>query len=162
MSTTLQFALVKTSVSALIGGTTPGVSAAINKAYEMALSNGTGSLQAKNALVYYGRSLNTTNEDINFTTATDFQGAALAATKILSIIAKHVSGPSGGTLKIKQAASNGVANMFIAAGDGAVLPVGGEFHMNFPDGLPVVASTGDLINIAASGASTYDLIVLVS
>ena len=162
MNTTLQFGLVKCSVTAMISGTPSGVAETVAKAYEMALSNGTGSLQAKGAVVYYARALSATNEDINFTTATDFQGVAFAATKILAIIAKHVSGPSGGTLKIKQAASNGVANMFIAAGDGAVLPVGGTFCMTFPDGLPVVASTGDLINIAASGASTYDLIVLVS
>ena len=161
MNTTLQSGLVKVSVSSLITGAV-GVSDNVAKAYEMALSNGTGSLQAKGALAYYARALSATNEDINFTTATDFQGTAFGTAKILALIVKHVSGPSGGTLKVKQAASNGVANMFIAAGDGAVIPVGGTFCMTFPDGLPVVASTGDLINVAASGASTYDFIALVS
>ena len=161
MNTTLQNGLVKVSVTALITGAT-GVSNSVAKAYEMALASGTGSLQAKGAVAYYARALSTTNEDINFTTALDFQGTAFATAKIVAIIVKHVSGPSGGTLKVKQAASNGVANMFIAAGDGAVLPVGGVFTMTFPDGLPVVASTGDLINVAASGASTYDFIALVS
>ncbi len=149
MSQTLQTCTLRTSILAQSTATV-GLSYRLQKDDQHIYSNGSGSLQGTKFVEYLNRALSNTNEDINFTTVLDTYGTAAAITNLSFIWIKYESGTAGSYLTIKQAAANGVTNIFLAAGDGIKLAVGEERLFPFVVGRTVVASTGDLLNVVSS------------
>ena len=119
-------------------------------------SNGTGDLQGTKIVQIQNTNLSNTNTDINVTTALDKAGIAAALTKVSGFAVKYESGTAGSVLTVKQPASNGVAGIFLASGDGLKLAPG-EWHVfNFVLARPVVASTGDILcNIVSTVTDAY-------
>ena len=147
-------------VEGLITGS-PGTQQSVYETAQRVFSDGTGANKAGNVLYFKSRSLNNTNEDINFTTALDFQGDAIGAAKIKGLYIKYESGDAGTYLTFKQSSSNGVPNITDAAGHGIKIPVGEAMILTNAVGWTVTASTGDLLNFATSCTATYTLVALV-
>lgn len=69
------------------------------------------------------------------------------------------------TVNVTSKATNGVPGLFLALGDGIVVRPGGMFLWTASDatGAVVTAATGDLLNVANSGAGssvTYDVVII--
>lgn len=102
------------------------------------------------------------NENIDLSGAlTDAFGASIVAAELLMLFIKARAANTNNVV-VSRPATNGVP-IYLAASDGrALLP--GEFELIVSQaGIPVTAATGDLINIANSGAGTsvtYDILVL--
>lgn len=130
---------------------------------EVSFTDGNGINQVEQVFYDDARALNATNEDIDVSgsTQTDFQGGALALSKIRLAFFKNRDSDTGDTLTVKQPASNGVPNLFIAAGDGVKIPPGGMLLYIAPavDAPTVTASTADLINVAKADNGTYDILL---
>ena len=102
------------------------------------------------------------NEDIDLAGALSSAfGATITAAELVAL---YVGAAEGNTndVNVTRPAANGVP-LFLAAGDGVgVKP--GNFHLFVDEaGTAVTAATGDLINIANSGAGTgvtYDIVVI--
>ena len=125
--------------------------------------DGTGVNQIEQVFSADNRALNATNEDLDLagTSQTDFQGGALAMSKVRVAFFKNNDSDTGDTLTVKQPASNGVPNLFVASGDGIKIPPGGFLLYVAPgvDAPTVTASTGDLINVAKADNGSYDVLV---
>jgi hypothetical protein len=162
MSVELQSLRLSTSILGLSAKST-GLTYRCQKDDMHVYTDGTGDLQGRTFIEYDTRALANTNEDINLTTALDTYGVAAALTKLSFIWIKYEAGTAGSYLTIKQAASNGVTNIFVAAGDGVKLAVGEERLFAFTVGRTVVASTGDLLNVVSTVAdATYSFIAFGS
>lgn len=88
--------------------------------------------------------------------------AVFARVKYIKIVAN-----ANNTNKVtfSQPASNGLAGIFLAAGDGVSIPPGGKFEWGDPGatGVAVTAGTGDLLTVANSGGGTsvtYRIIII--
>lgn len=103
------------------------------------------------------------NEDIDLAGAlTDAFGATVTAAEVVAIF---VSASSGNTnsVNLTRPASNGFAGPFLAAGDGVSIKPGEWQAFVSQSGWAVTAGTGDLLNIANSGAGTsvtYDIVIV--
>lgn len=156
---TVQRLLVSLQILGLVTGPN-GASQAPNLTVSKTFSDGNGTLQVSNWYYQTDRVLATGNEDLNLSTLTDFQGDALGSKTAKVIFLRLKTCDSGGTLTAKQAASNGLVGPFDAAGHGAkTLDAGGIIFLMTETGWTVTASTGDLINVAVSSNSTYDIFV---
>jgi len=105
------------------------------------------------------------NEDLDLAgvLASTLNGATLTFTKIKGIIIRAADGNTN-NVNVTRPASNGLP-FLLAAGDGMAVKPGGLFALIDPSaaGYAVTAGTGDLINIANSGAGTsvtYDVIII--
>ena len=160
----LEFAKITAQMDALMStsGTGGPQSLPASIGGTAAYSNGTGDLQGTKIIQVYNTNLSNTNTDINVTTALDKAGVAAALSKVSAFAVKYESGTAGTYLTVKQPASNGVANIFLAAGDGIKLAVG-EWHVfPFQSSRAVVASTGDLLcNIVSTVTDAYYSIVVI-
>lgn len=103
------------------------------------------------------------NENIDLSGAlTDAFGASVVAAEIVLLFIK-ARATNTNNVQITRPASNGFAGPFLAAGDGIVLRPGECVPFISQAGWAVTASTGDLLNIANSGAGTavlYDILVV--
>ena len=166
MSTTehLDFAKIQNTLNALMttSGTGGSQSLPANIGGTVTLSHGTGDLQGTKIIEIYNTNLSNTNTDINVTTALDKAGIAAGLTKISAYGIKYESGTAGSYLTFKQPASNGVPNIFLAAGDGMKLAVGEYDIRVFASARPVTASTADLIfNVISTVTDAYYSLVVI-
>lgn len=128
------------------------------------LATGTGSSQA-DKIFHDTRTLAASaNEDLDLAAGiNDPFGVALTFAKVKMIVIAAAPGNTNNVV-IKPAASNGFTGPFGAAAHTQTLPPGGIYVATAPvSGWTVTASTGDLLNIANSGAGssvTYDVIIV--
>jgi len=127
-------------------------------------TNGTGINQANDAWTDDRTILSGANEDLDLSGAlSDAFGTSLVGTKVKEILIYSLP-TSVGTLAITRPATNGVP-IFKAAGDGVDLVPGGLFHFRNPSaaGITITPSTGDLINLAATGGNvTYRVLIIMT
>lgn len=127
-------------------------------------TNGTGASQANNVWTDQRTVLSAANEDLDLSGAlTNAFGASLVGLKVKEIIIYSLT-TSVGTLAVTRPATNGVP-IFKAAGDGIDLAPGGLFHFRNPSaaGITITPSTGDLINLAATGGDvTYRVLIILT
>lgn len=161
---TVQFAKCRIDLAFLITGGNGGQQQ-VNQSMTATFADGTSANQMTNAYVSESRTLAaSSNEDLDLSGFTDFQGDAVAPTNAKVFLFKIISADAGSVLTVKAAASNGLATPFTAAGAGVKLSGPGAFFaLGSPsDGYAITAGTGDLINVAAAGGSiTYAVYVLV-
>lgn len=105
------------------------------------------------------------NQDFDLAgSLTDSFGTSITMAKVCGILVLNWN--TAGTLSVTRPASNGAANVFIAAGDGVIVgPAAdsenpGIFFYWSPVGRAVTAGTGDLINLInndSSNAANYTI-----
>lgn len=127
------------------------------------LADGTGASQANRIFTDTRTLAASANEDLDLAGAlTDCFGTTLTFAKLKGLIVKAAAGNTN-DVQVTRPSSNGVP-IFLAAGDGLAVKPGGILALAWPGtGVTVTASTGDLINIANSGAGTsvsYDVILI--
>lgn len=104
----------------------------------------------------------TENLDLAGSLANLLGAAVFARVKYIKITA---SANNTNNVNFTRPASNGLAGIFLAAGDGVSIPPGGKFEWGDPGatGVAVTASTGDLLTVANSAAGTsvtYRIIII--
>lgn len=126
------------------------------------LDDGTAASQADKLFMDQRTVAGSGNEDLNLTTLVDHFGVALALAKVKSILIKAASGNTDDVV-VSPAATNGFLGPFGDASDALSVPPGGSIMLNAPvNGWAVTATTADLINVAAGGATavTYDVVLV--
>lgn len=141
---------------------TPSMLAEIDKSMEFAA--GTAAVGQSNVLFSDERTLNASaNEDLDLAgVLADALGATITAAEVVAVYIEAAAGNTNNVI-LSQPASNGVAGIFSAAGDGLAIGPGDCFLLTRRNGVAVVAATGDKINIANSGAGTpvtYKILLL--
>lgn len=158
-------ATINLSISAKQTGTadlgTPQMRAAVEKAMEF--SPGTAAVGQANVLFSDERTIAISgNEDLDLAgVLADALGATIAAAEVVAI---YIEADDGNTnnVNVTRPAANGVP-LFLAASDGLALAPGDFFLFTRRTGITVTAATGDLINIANSGAGstvTYRVVII--
>lgn len=103
------------------------------------------------------------NENIDLSGAlTDAFGASVVAAEIVAIYIEAAAA-NVNNVQITRPASNGFIGPFLAASDGVSIKPGEYALFVSKSGWAVTASTGDLLNIANSGAGTgvdYDIVIV--
>lgn len=103
------------------------------------------------------------NENIDLSGAlTDAFGASIVAAEIVAIYIEAAAA-NVNSVQVTRPASNGFIGPFMATGDGVSIKPGEYALFVSQSGWAVTAATGDLLNIANSGAGTsvtYDIIVV--
>jgi hypothetical protein len=132
----------------------------------ISLTSGTGANQADRLFMDSRQLAASANENIDLAAAlTDALGLALTLVKVKAI-AIYASPTNVNNVNVTRPASNGFAGLFLAAGDGVAIPPGGVAMFAAPAAAgfgSVVASTGDLINVANSGAGSvvdYEIVII--
>jgi len=103
------------------------------------------------------------NENIDLSGAlSDAFGASIVAAEIVAI---YIAAAAGNTnsVQVTRPASNGFTGPFLATGDGVAIKPGEYALFVSQSGWAVTAATGDLLNIANSGAGTsvtYDIVIV--
>lgn len=153
---------IQATLTGATGLATAKVPLSVSK--ELEFSAGTAAVGQSNILYQSQRTLAASaNEDLDLAGAlADALGVTIAAAEIMAI---YISAATGNTnnVNVTRPASNGFAGPFLAAGDGLAIPPREFILLTNRNGWPVVAATGDLLNIANSGAGTpvtYDIVVL--
>lgn len=135
----------------------------IDQKFANVFTNGTGANQANNIFSDRRALTGGTNEDLDLAgVLSNAFGAVITAVKLKGIIFWALP-TNTGNLTITRPAANGVP-FLLAAGDGlAPLKPGAIAVVTDPSaaGIPVTAGTGDLINIAASGAGANNYVVVL-
>lgn len=88
-------------------------------------------------------------------------GATIAAAELVLLYIEAAEGNTN-NVNVTRPAANGVP-IFLAAGDGRGIKPGDFFLIVDSAGIAVTAGTGDLVNVANSGAGssvTYDVLIL--
>lgn len=153
------------SIDAILAGTgalgTPKQRVLIEEA--LSLLPGTDAINKADLMYQATRTLAASGtEDLDLAgSLTNAFGATITAAELVLLYVKAHSGNTN-NVNVTRSASNGVP-LFLAAGDGrAILP--GEWHLIVSEhGIPVTASTGDLVTItnSSSGTSvTYDVLAI--
>lgn len=129
----------------------------------MEFTAGTAAVGQSNVLFQDTRTIAlSANEDLDLAgVLADALGATIAAAEVVAIFIKAAAANTN-NVNITRPAANGVP-LFLAASDGIALAPGDFFLFTRKTGIGVTAATGDLINIANSGAGTsvtYDIVVL--
>lgn len=134
------------------------------RAYNTALTNGTGDGQGNN-MWHDQRTLaasGTEDLDLSGVLVSTVTGAALVFTKIKAILIAAAAANTNNVV-VSRAASNGVV-LFSATADAVSVLPGGLFMVTAPNaGVVVTAATGDLLTITNSAGTTgvtYDVIIL--
>jgi hypothetical protein len=140
---------------------TPNILVGIDKQLEF--TPGTAAVGQANVLFSDTRTLAASTNG-NLDVAGLLQDALGATINAAEIVAVYLSAAPGNTndVQLTRPASNGLA-MFLAGGDGFAIGPGDFFLRTYRNGIPVVAATGDLINVANGGAGTpvtYDIVIL--
>lgn len=103
------------------------------------------------------------NENIDLSGAlTDAFGASIVAAEIVAIYIEAAAA-NANNVQVTRPASNGFIGPFMATGDGVSIKPGEYALFVSQSGWAVTASTGDLLNIANSGAGTsvtYNIVVV--
>lgn len=103
------------------------------------------------------------NEDLDLAgVLTNAFGATITAAEVVAILFVAAD-TNTNSVQVKAAASNGFTGPFLAAGDGVAIKPGEWQLFASGTGWPVTAATGDLINVANSGAGTgvtYDVVII--
>lgn len=104
------------------------------------------------------------NEDLDLSGAlTNAAGGSAVFAKVKAIYVKAAGGDAN-DVAVKPAAINGFLGPFADVSDKLVIPPGGMALLAAPvDGWAVTAGSGDLLNIANSGAGTsvtYDIVIV--
>lgn len=103
------------------------------------------------------------NENIDLSGAlSDAFGASIAAAEIVAIYIEAAAA-NANNVQVTRPASNGFIGPFMATGDGVSIKPGEYALFVSQSGWAVTASTGDLLNIANSGAGTsvtYNIVVV--
>ena len=162
MAETINGIRIRVYIDIDISGPTDGVRLQDSLAYEKVITDGTGVDQLGQVFFDKARSLAATNEDLDMNGATNkdsfLQSMALAQMGLVYVRNKDTT--AGHTITVSQPAANGIPGPFIAASDGIILGADGLFLWVSPtDKVTVTAATGDLINVAASSTSTYDVLI---
>ena len=161
MSNRLEFAKIENAITWLMTKS-PGLSASSSVDGSIVLSDGTADLQGHTVILKKNVNLSNTNVDINVTTELDQFAVAAGLTKISAFAVKYESGTAGSYLTVKQPASNGVTNIFLAAGDGVKLAVGETHIFAFKTARAVTASTADIIcNLVSTVTDAYYSLVVI-
>lgn len=130
----------------------------------LSLVAGTDATNKANVLFSDRRTLAASaNEDIDLAGAlTDAFGSTIAAAEVVAIFVSAASGNTN-NVNVTRPASNGFAGPFLAAGDGVSIKPGEWQAFVSQSGWAVTSATGDLLNIANSGAGTpvtYDIVIV--
>jgi hypothetical protein len=136
----------------------------LSKKDETALANGTGSSQADLLFADQRTIAASDNEDLDLAgSLTDPLGSTLTFAAVKAIYIKAAAGNTN-DVQVSPASSNGFLGPFADASDQIDLPPGGALLLTAPaDGWTVTGGTGDLLNVANSGAGTsvtYDIVVV--
>lgn len=130
----------------------------------LSLSEGTDATSKAN--VFFGDTRTialSANENIDLSGAlTDAFGASIVAGEIVAIYIEAAAA-NVNSVQVTRPASNGFIGPFIATGDGVTIKPGEYALFVSQSGWAVTPATGDLINIANSGAGTsveYDIIIV--
>lgn len=128
------------------------------------MNTGTGASQADKMFSDRRTIALSSNEDLDLAgVLTDPFGVTVTFAKVKAIIITAASGNTN-NVKVKPATTNGFLGPFNAAADTVSIPPGGSFMVAAPvSGWTVTAGTGDLLNIANSGAGTsvtYDIVII--
>lgn len=103
------------------------------------------------------------NEDLDLSgVLTDALGGLITAAEVCAIFVK-ADAANINSVNVSRPAANGFIGPFLAAGDGISVKPGEYALLSSPSGWAVTAGTGDLLNIANSGAGTavsYDIVIL--
>jgi hypothetical protein len=134
------------------------------KRTKIEMTNGTGTNGADLCFHDTRTLVASANEDLDL--AGSLAGPFGTSQVFVEVRAFLISAASANTnnVRVIRPASNGVP-LFLAASDGLDIPPGGVFLWSCPaDGkVTVTAATGDLINVANSGAGTsvtYDVVII--
>lgn len=138
----------------------------IDQKFANVFTNGTGANQANNFFADRRPLTGGTNEDLDLVGVLSSALGAVISTAKLKVIIFRALPANTGNLTITRPAANGVP-FLLAAGDGlAPLKPGAFAVITDPSaaGITVTAGTGDLINIAASGAgaNNYDVVLVLA
>lgn len=162
MAETVNGIRVRIQIDYDVSGPTDGVRLTGSMVYDETVTDGTGSNQLGQLFVDKARALNATNEDL------DMYGSAnkdsflqnLAMTQLGLVYVHNLDTTTGHTITVTRPASNGIPGPFVAAGDGVTLGANGVCLIFNPvDKTTVTESTGDLLNVAASASSTYNVLL---
>lgn len=143
------------------------VTAPLNVAKNVVLSNGTGANQADKMFTDQRTLTASSTEDLDLAgTLTDSFGVAITFARIKLIMISAASANTNNVL-VGGAASNGFLNWVSDATDKVVVRPGGLLLLAAPDATAyaVTATTGDLLRIgnSSSGTSvTYDIVLIGS
>lgn len=131
----------------------------------ISLASGTGANQADRVFTDTRTLAASANEDLDLAgVLIDAFGQAITFVKIKAVIIKAAAGNTN-NVRVTRPASNGFP-LYLAAGDGEDVPPGGVIAKVAPGAAgwgTVTPATGDLINVANSGAGTsvtYDIVII--
>lgn len=130
----------------------------------LSLSEGTDATNKANIMFADTRTVAlSANENIDLSGAlSDAFGASIVAAEIVAIYIAAAAA-NANNVQVTRPASNGFIGPFMATGDGVSIKPGEYALFVSQSGWAVTAATGDLLNIANSGAGTsvqYDIIVV--
>lgn len=130
----------------------------------LSLSAGTDSVNKANILFSDTRTVAISgNEDIDLAGAlTNAFGQTITAAEVVAIFIKAHAGNTN-NVNVTRPADTGFVGPFLAAGDGISVKPGEYQLLVSRSGWGVTAGTGDIINIANSGAGstvTYDIVIV--
>jgi hypothetical protein len=130
----------------------------------LSLLEGTDATNKANVLFSDTRTLAASaNEDLDLSgSLTGAFGASIVNAEIVAVFIAAAAG-NANNVNLTRPASNGFAGPFLAAGDGVSVKPGEWALLVSQSGWAVTAATGDLINIANSGAGTgvtYDVVIV--
>jgi hypothetical protein len=138
----------------------------LDKAFDNTFTTGSGANQIDRLYAKQRTITASANEDLDLAGAlTDNFGQTLTLARIKGYCFKAAS-TNTNSVNVTRPATNGVP-IFLAAGDGFSLTPGESTCRVIPSatGVAVTAGTGDLINVANSGAGTsvtYDVVIIGS
>jgi hypothetical protein len=137
---------------------------AVNVEKLLSLYEGTDATNKANILFSDTRTLAaSSNENIDFSGAlTDAFGASIVAAEVVALLVT-ADAANVNNVQVTRPASNGFIGPFLAAGDGVAIKPGEWMSFVSQSGWAVTAATGDLLNIANSGAGTsvtYSIIIV--
>jgi hypothetical protein len=160
LSTVIQARVSGTQTSALDLGTS---TFAFVLSDSMTLATGTGENMADAAFTDSRTLAASANEDLDLAGVLLDAAGSIVTMATLKFVMIKADAANTNNVIISRPASNGVP-LFAAAGDAIAIKPGGCFMWLAPEtGVAVTPGTGDLINIANSGAGTsvaYDVVMI--
>lgn len=158
----VQYLSVEAKVRTLVTGA-DGKRQIVERVYSRTFSDGNGNNQVGQVFYDESRALNNTSEDLDLSGSAlkDFKGGNLDMTAVRVVWVENLDTDTGDTVAVSQPASNGVPNIFLAAGDGVKVHPGGLFLWVAPgpDDADITASTGDLLTVGTNDNMTYNVLV---
>ena len=136
----------------------------VTVAETLSLLAGTAAVNKANIMFSDTRTLAASaNENLDLAgVLTDAFGGTIAAAEVVVIFVRAAAGNTN-SVHVSRPASNGFAGPFLAASDGIAIKPGEWQLFASQSGWAVTAATGDLINVANSGAGTsvtYDVVII--